>query len=326
MCLPPNGQLCDILDEFSATSHFLPPPASYKNSTVLSRARANLLTAGLWCRGAGLQMDFITRHYFCSFTLAIHFTQRVKILAPVKSLGPVPVGREPGFPPALRMPYHKWQFHSAASIATGNPLPLQSCFKPGKATVAVFCSILLRLSAVRSLKVMSWALSWFPTLPCAVQSNLSPFIPTEWPREMTAWAPATIGSFHFAQVFLGFGHGSHLPKITFLSDLAFSGKTISNSGWWHINEEVIRLQWNCLFLYRCYLSKPTKECTNCKMPCFGGDFSVISKFQSMLFVLAKNLIFSVLCLGLHTNLLRNLLFLTVVPLQACITPSPDGHS
>lgn len=203
MSLPTKGQLCDILDEFSGTSHLLPPPASYKNSTVFCRARGTLLlAAGLWCRGAVLQVDFITRHYFCSFTLAIHFTYRVKILAPVKSLGPVPVGTEPGYPPALRMPYHKWQFHSAASIATGNPLPVQSCFKHGKATVAVFCSILLRLSAVLSLKVVSLALS---TLQCAVQSNLSPFIPTEWSLEMTGWAPITVGSFHFAQVFLGFG-------------------------------------------------------------------------------------------------------------------------
>lgn len=230
-----------------------------------------LLTAGLWCRGAVLQVDFITRHYFCSFTLAIHFTYRIKILAPVKSLGPVPLGTEPGFPPALRMPYRKWQFHSAAWIATGNPLPLQSCFKCGKATVAVFCSISLRLSTVVSMKVVSWALSWFPALQCAVQSNLSPFIPTKWPLKMTGWARVTIGSLHKCSWDLG--HRSHLPKITLLS-----GKIIPNSCWWHIHEEVIKLQWNSLFLYRCYLSMPNKECTNCKMPCFDGDFSMISKF------------------------------------------------
>lgn len=95
------------------------------------------------------------------------------------------------------------------------------------------------------------------------------------------------------------GIWAHLPKITFLSDLSFSGKIIPNSGWWPINEEVIKLQWNCLFLYRCYLSKPTKECTTCKMPCFGGDFSMISKFQSMLFVLAKTLIFSALLMHIQ---------------------------
>lgn len=41
MSLPTNGQLCDIIDELSSTSHLLPPPASYKNSMVFSRVSAN---------------------------------------------------------------------------------------------------------------------------------------------------------------------------------------------------------------------------------------------------------------------------------------------
>lgn len=100
--LPIKGQLCDILDKFSGTSHFLTHPPSYKNNTVFFGARANAPA----CARA-LQVNFITRHYFCSFTLAIHFTCRVKILAPVKLPGPVPVGTDPGFSPAFRMPYHK---------------------------------------------------------------------------------------------------------------------------------------------------------------------------------------------------------------------------
>lgn len=39
--LPIKGQLCDILEEFSGTSHFLTHPPSYKNNTVFFRARAN---------------------------------------------------------------------------------------------------------------------------------------------------------------------------------------------------------------------------------------------------------------------------------------------
>lgn len=148
MSLPTNGQLCDILDEFSGTSHFwLILPLTRTTEPV----QTLLLTAGLWRIGALLQVDFITRRYFCSFTLAIHFTYRIKILAPVKSLGPVPVGTEPGFSPALRMPYHKWQFHSTATIATGNPLPLQSCFKHGKAAVAEFFALFSWASALRTL-------------------------------------------------------------------------------------------------------------------------------------------------------------------------------
>lgn len=53
---------------------------------------------------------------------------------------------------------------------------------------------------------------------------------------------------------------------------------------------------------------------------------MICKFYSTLSVLAKTLFCFVLCLGVHTNLLKKLLFLTVVPLQACITPSSDEHS
>lgn len=41
MSLPTNGQLCDILDEFSGTSHFLTHPPSHRNTTVFFRASAN---------------------------------------------------------------------------------------------------------------------------------------------------------------------------------------------------------------------------------------------------------------------------------------------
>lgn len=103
--LPTKGQLCDILGEFSGTSHLLPPTRTAQCSP--EPVQTLLIAVGLWCRGAVLQVDFSTRHYFCSFTLPIHFIYRIKILAPVKSLGPVPVGTKPGFSPALRMPYRK---------------------------------------------------------------------------------------------------------------------------------------------------------------------------------------------------------------------------
>lgn len=80
---------------------------------------------------------FISRHYFCSFTLAIYYTYRVKNLAPVKSSGAQPAGKEPRVSLALKRSYHKWQFHSAATIATSNLLPFQSCFKCGKANTTL---------------------------------------------------------------------------------------------------------------------------------------------------------------------------------------------
>lgn len=227
-----------------------------------------LLAAGLWCRGAVLQVDFITKHYFCSFTLAIHFTYRINILAPVKSLGPVPVGTEPGFPPALRIPYRKWQFHSAASIATGNFLPLQSCFKRGKITVAVFCSISVLCSLWRRCHGLSLGF-----LLCNVQFRATCHLSSQ-PSDHWKWQAglqSQLGLFTLHKCSWDLGHRGHLAKITLLSDLAFFGKIIANSCWCHINEEVIKLQWNS-FLYRCYLSKLTKECTNCRMPCFGGRF------------------------------------------------------
>lgn len=41
MILPTSGQLCDILDEFSGTLHFLTHPPSYKNNMVFFWASAN---------------------------------------------------------------------------------------------------------------------------------------------------------------------------------------------------------------------------------------------------------------------------------------------
>lgn len=164
--LPTNGQLCDILDEFSGTSHFLTHPPSYKNDRASantpahSRALAHRRTAA---SGFHYQTLFLQLHPGNSFHI------QNKNLGSSEITWTCASGHRarifPSSQDALSQVTISFNCHDSHWKPPASP----ELFQAWKSCCCrVFCSIFLRLSTAHSPKVVVWGLSQLPALQYAV--------------------------------------------------------------------------------------------------------------------------------------------------------------
>lgn len=155
MGLPTNGQLCDILDEFSGTSHFLTHPPSYKNNMVFFRATANTPACG---RTLAHRRTAASGFHYQALFLQLHPSNSFHIQS--KNLGSSEItwtcasGHRarifPSSQDALSQVTISFSCHDSHWEPPASPEQFQA---QKSRCCTVFCSIFLSLSAVHSPKV-----------------------------------------------------------------------------------------------------------------------------------------------------------------------------